>query len=122
REELSRARSPRDPEQAVGLQTQWTTSGRPESQERALHLALTGLNRERLSPGTPREDWAATLFDRADLALKEGRFLEEERHGVKTAAAAAPDGVDAFAEWFDSLREVGPGQFDPLFDFLAERA
>src|SRR5690606_5116143 len=46
----------------------------------------------------------------------------EERHGVKTAAAAAPDGVDAFAEWFDSLREVGPGQFDPLFDFLAERA
>ena len=33
-----------------------------------------------------------------------------------------PSGVDDFIDWFEELKETGPGQGDPLFPWLAEAA
>jgi len=88
----------------------------------ALHLALAQLNRERLCPGTPSESWRDDLLQRAQLAVREGAFLESERRAVIARAAEAPREPHAFVAWFEALRESGPGQHDPLFDYLAEEA
>jgi hypothetical protein len=87
-----------------------------------LHTALNDLNRERLSPSGPDAAWRGQVARMAELSLLEGQFLEEERAAVAELARAAPQHPQRFAEWFDALREHGPGQNDPLFDFLAERA
>jgi hypothetical protein len=52
----------------------------------------------------------------------EGGFIEALRAEVAEAAAAAPTGADAFIEWFEALQYEGPGQGDPLFPWLAEKA
>jgi Iron-containing redox enzyme len=88
----------------------------------ALHVALTSLHRARLSPQTPHGDWQNQLLELAELGLREGRFLEQERAAAVRGAALAPRQPEAFASWFDALLERGPGQHDPLFDYLAERA
>jgi hypothetical protein len=88
----------------------------------ALHCALMELNRTRLCPATPTLSWRDDLAEATQLALREGAFLEAERSLVSARAAEAPTEPRAFAAWFDSLRERGPGQYDPLFDYLAEEA
>jgi pyrroloquinoline quinone (PQQ) biosynthesis protein C len=96
----------------------WRSVETPHS----LHLALMRLNRERLAPGIPQEGWREDLLRMAQLSLREGEFLERERQAVAARAAEAPHEAQAFATWFDALRDDGPGQHDPLFDFLAEQA
>ncbi|UYY57615.1 iron-containing redox enzyme family protein [Sphingomonas sp. S2-65] len=83
---------------------------------------LAHWNRERLEPGFPSDDWQRT-FDR-DLRMQrlEGAFLEELRAEVADEAAQAPTDVEGFIAWFENLKQVGPGQGDPLFPWLAETA
>lgn len=88
----------------------------------ALHVQLCALNHARLTPAEPCDDWQAELERTHALARLEGHFLEDERRAVAARAAAAPRDPQAFAAWFDDLREHGPGQHDPLFDYLAEHA
>jgi hypothetical protein len=52
----------------------------------------------------------------------EGAFVEELRAEVADEAAAAPRDAAGFVAWFESLQDVGPGQGDPLFPWLAEEA
>ena len=52
----------------------------------------------------------------------EGEFLDALRADLSDEAAAAPTDPDAFIEWFEALRDHGPGQNDPLFHWLAEEA
>lgn len=52
----------------------------------------------------------------------EGEFVERERELVRDRALSAPRDADAFVRWFEALKEVGPGQGDPLFPWLAEHA
>lgn len=94
------------------------SSSQPWSTQRA----LTEFNRGRLSPATPGDNVPAELQHAHDMALLEHDFLEHERQLVAVRAAQAPHEPAAFAAWFDALKESGPGQFDPLFEFLAERA
>ncbi|MDB4991178.1 MAG: hypothetical protein JWN04_6356, partial [Myxococcaceae bacterium] len=94
----------------------------PHGAPLGLQLALTRLNRERLSPAVPSESWREDLLRVAQEALREGAFLENERRAIAAQAALAPTDRDGFVAWFEALRETGPGQFDPLFDYLAERA
>lgn len=49
-------------------------------------------------------------------------FVEELREEVLTQAAEVPRDAPAFVEWFENLKETGPGQGDPLFPWLAEEA
>jgi hypothetical protein len=77
----------------------------------------------RLQPGLPVSDWEAHLWQAHAASVAEGKFIEQERRKIAHLAATAPaNDVGAFIAWFDELRISGPGQYDPLFDFLAERA
>ncbi|KQX25059.1 MULTISPECIES: iron-containing redox enzyme family protein [unclassified Sphingomonas] len=83
---------------------------------------LAHWNRERLAPGFPTDDWTQQLERDQRMLRLEGAFLETLRDGVAAEAAAAPDDADGFVAWFENLKEVGPGQGDPLFPWLAEQA
>ena len=92
------------------------------SEQHELHIALTHMNRARLTPGTPNDAWKGSLVHTLELSLQEDAFLERERRAVQALAAQAPRNAQGLASWFDELKQSGPGQYDPLFDFLAERA
>src|SRR5215204_6352376 len=77
---------------------------------------------KRLSPAMPSADWRVQLSEDAELLRLEGELVETERRKVAKLAALAPRDGKGFVDWFTALREVGPGQFDPLFDWLANDA
>ena len=90
---------------------------------RDLHLALAGFGARRLRPALP-DDRAEPAADHEDGRLRaaERDFVVAERAAVASAAALAPPDPDGFVAWFEALENVGPGQNDPLFPWLAERA
>ncbi|HEU4650027.1 MAG TPA: iron-containing redox enzyme family protein [Croceibacterium sp.] len=83
---------------------------------------LAHWNRARLAPAFPADDWQAQIADDLAMLRLEGGFVEELRAEVADAAAAAPTDPDGFIAWFEALAETGPGQGDPLFPWIAERA
>ena len=83
---------------------------------------LAHWNRERLQPDFPKADWQKVMERDLRMARLEGGFLEELRAEVLDEAAAVPTDPDGFIAWFEHLKEVGPGQGDPLFPWLAEEA
>lgn len=83
---------------------------------------LAHWNRERLEPGFPSDDWQRRFERDVKMQRLEGGFLEELRAEVANEAAAAPTDVEGFIAWFEELKQVGPGQGDPLFPWLAESA
>lgn len=84
-----------------------------------LHLKLALLAQRRLRPALPDDPDAP---EDGPLRRLEANFVAQERAAVAEAASRAPRGPDAFLSWFEGLRETGPGQGDPLFPWLAERA
>jgi hypothetical protein len=87
-----------------------------------LHVALNAFNRARLQPCLPSDDWEAELPFMHAAELVEARFVEEERAKTRAQVASVSRDPAAFVEWFVSLKEKGPGQYDPFFDFLAKEA
>ena len=83
---------------------------------------LAHWNRERLQPALPTVNWQRDLERDVRMLRLEGAFIEELRDEVGGEAARAPQDADAFIAWFENLREIGPGQGDPLFPWLAEEA
>src|SRR4051812_44314596 len=81
--------------------------------------ALASLNEARLKPGTAP---ALTLKEEMRLRQIEAEFLQRECAGVAQQASTAPSNAQEFMRWFENLRETGPGQHDPLFPWLAEKA
>jgi len=83
--------------------------------------ALARWNRTRLEPAFP--DTAADALSR-DLPMQrfELAFLQELRGEVADRAAAAPTDPQGFVAWFETLEANGPGQHDPLFDWLEHEA
>jgi hypothetical protein len=88
----------------------------------ALHLLLARFNQKRLRPSLPSSSWRNDLREEATLRELEGEFVEAERARVAERAWQAPSDPDGFVRWFESLRETGPGQGDPLFPWLRTRA
>lgn len=86
------------------------------------HRRLAHWNRERLSVGVPSKDWAAELRREHAMRVVEGGFIEAFRAEVAERAAEAPSDAKGFIEWFEALKQSGPGQNDPLFPWLAEEA
>lgn len=85
------------------------------------HTSLAAAHRLRLTPslgGDLRDELARDQAAR----IAEARFVEGERAKVRARAAEAPRHAEAFVAWFEGLKEDGPGQGDPLFPWLAERA
>jgi hypothetical protein len=89
--------------------------------ERDLQLRLNRLNSLRLNPTLPSPHWKNELSEVARLAVVEGKFLERSRQAVAGRAAEAPADPAKFIGWFETLKEYGPGQNDPLFPWLAEQ-
>lgn len=83
---------------------------------------LAHWNRDRLSPRLPYKDWQRKIDDDREMLLLEGRFLDQLRLDAGPAAAAAPADANSFLTWFEALERNGPGQADPLFPWLAEKA
>ncbi len=88
----------------------------------SLHRKLAFWNHRRLSPAKPTPDWREELCDEHELRLLEGSFVEAFRTDVTGEIAQVPNDPDGFIAWFEGLKTGGPGQFDPLFDWLAETA
>ncbi len=88
----------------------------------SLHRRLAYFNRKRMTPALPTPEWTEELQQQAHFALLEGRFLETERRAVIERCAGLPVDPDDFMLWFEALSECGPGQHDPLFDWLGSRA
>ena len=86
------------------------------------HRALARLNRSRLEPALSDDNWAAGLAEEAAMRVTEDAFVAGERQRIVARAAAAPRDADGFVAWFERLKSDGPGQGDPLFPWLAERA
>lgn len=87
-----------------------------------LHQGLAQWNRRRLAVQVPRSDWTLDLVRDHQMLRLEGAFVEAFRAHVAPLAAEAPDDPEGFVAWFEALRDAGPGQWDPLFDWLATSA
>lgn len=91
---------------------------RPET----LHRRLAHWNHRRLEAGLPSVDWGADLAEEYEMRLVEGAVVEQLRAEVAAEVGQLPTNPADFVAWFEALRETGPGQGDPLFDWLAEEA
>jgi len=80
---------------------------------------LARWNHARLEPRLPDENWESTLEADQEMLRLEGSFLEQLRAEVSHAVANVPAAPEAFIAWFETLEKNGPGQHDPLFDWLA---
>ena len=83
---------------------------------------LARWNHERLQPRLPDEDWRDALAEEQRMLDLQGRCLASLRSDVRDEARQAPRDPGAFIAWFEALEATGPGQHDPLFDWLAEAA
>jgi hypothetical protein len=93
---------------------------RNDREQFAIQERLARLNDARLRPRL--NESALSLAEEMELRRVETSFLAAERDAIAERAATAPSDANAFLAWFEELRERGPGQHDPLFPWLAERA
>jgi hypothetical protein len=91
-------------------------------QQDVLHAELSQLNRARLAPSRPTDDWRTALDREHTWRVLELEFLDRELASVRNTASRAPRTSDAFIQWFEDLEVTGPGQGDPLFPWLANAA
>ena len=87
-----------------------------------LQAKLARWNRVRLAPQTPGSEWRAALDAEHAMRAEEIAFIETTREAQAGRAAQAPVKAGAFVDWFEALKENGPGQGDALFPWLATRA
>lgn len=88
----------------------------------ALHVGLAKWNRRRLAVAVPHDDWSAELSRDQRMLRFEGAFIEAFRAQVAPLTADVPTDPQEFIGWFEALKDGGPGQWDPLFDWLAIEA
>jgi hypothetical protein len=90
---------------------------------RPLHLELHHLNESRLNPTfADKRTWRETLAKENERRLLEADFLEASRAEIVERARTAPTDAEGFLKWFENLEPTGPGQHDPLFDWLENEA
>ena len=90
-----------------------------KDQERTLQIKLGRLNLLRFNPALPSTDWQLELTEVMELSRLEGEFLERQRQAIAGRASLAPGDPAKFLDWFEELKNSGPGQNDPLFPWLA---
>jgi hypothetical protein len=88
----------------------------------AFQRALAHWNRRRLAPAFPDEGWERRIDEDSRMQRLEGAFLETLRAEIAGRAAEAPADEVGFIAWIEALQHHGPGQGDPLFQWLAEEA
>lgn len=95
---------------------------RAASDPTSFQRSLAHFNHARMAPTAPFDGWAEALAEEHRMRLAEGEWIERERAFVAARAATAPGDPAGFVEWFEALKQDGPGQGDVLFDWLATTA
>ncbi|KSB87412.1 hypothetical protein AS593_07800 [Caulobacter vibrioides] len=88
----------------------------------ALHRGLAHWNHRRLAPAFPSSDWREALDEDLRMQRIEGALIEQFRGHIAPLVENAPTDPDGFIAWFEALKDHGPGQWDPLFDWLEGEA
>jgi hypothetical protein len=88
----------------------------------SLHRCLAQYNRVRLTPGFPSQNWRELIQHQNMMSALENQILEIERSLIQEQAVSVPRTSKDFIDWFEALRNNGPGQSSTLFDWLAESA
>ncbi|WP_426043614.1 iron-containing redox enzyme family protein [Caulobacter sp. DWR3-1-2] len=88
----------------------------------ALHRGLAHWNHRRMAVATPTAGWRAEVAEEARMKRLEGEFVEQFRASIAPMVADLPTDPDGFIAWFEDLKAFGPGQGDPLFDWLEVEA
>jgi hypothetical protein len=83
---------------------------------------LAKYNGRQLRPGLPGVTWREDLEEFARVWRAEGDYIEAVRREIAPLCAGIPTDVDKFIDWFEELKETGPGQRDSLFPWLAASA
>lgn len=81
---------------------------------------LTKYNTSRFQPGLPQEANEAELARESSVARAEIEFVESLRHVIAPKIEEMPEDPERFITWFERLKDIGPGQGDPLFPWLAK--
>jgi hypothetical protein len=85
-------------------------------------VALTKFNSTQLDPLLPGASWDEELAALSRVGRAEVQYVESVRRAIAPLVSDIPTEVDAFITWYERLQEVGPGQGDPLFPWLATQA
>ena len=85
-------------------------------------VELANYNGRQLQPSFPNETWREDVDEHAQVKRAEGEYIEAVRREIGSLVADIPSDVDNFIDWFETLKETGPGQGHPLFPWLAEDA
>jgi hypothetical protein len=88
----------------------------------AFQIELTRYNARRLQPGLPERAAKDEIDEEAAVARAEICFVESLLCAIAPLADNVPRDAADFIEWFEALKETGPGQDDPLFPWLASTA
>jgi pyrroloquinoline quinone (PQQ) biosynthesis protein C len=99
-----------------------SNSAERDTYRASVQQRLAKWNRVRLEPKLPDTDWRQTLNINHAMLELEGSFLDELRADVALAQSDVPTEPTEFIGWFERLERDGPGQYDPLFDWLADTA
>ncbi len=87
-----------------------------------LHRGLSHWNHRRLATASPSEDWRQEISENARMQRLEGEFVEAFRAMIASQMEDVPTDPEGFIAWFEALKDHGPGQWDPLFDWLEGEA
>lgn len=102
----------------------WTADARQISGPgfERFQIDLSKYNGDQLRPRLPDQAWRDELDTYAQVMRAEGEYIEAVREEICPLLADVPNDVDGFVDWFEDLKETGPGQNDPLFPWLADAA
>lgn len=84
-------------------------------------IGLSHFNADRFKLQLPEETDANQLENEFHVCAAEIAFIEALRKEI-APLADIPSNPDSFISWYESLKENGPGQGDPLFPWLAAYA
>jgi hypothetical protein len=87
-----------------------------------LQTSLARFNRGRMTPGTGSPVSHSELDRIHRMQAFEAQFIAASLRAIEPRARTAPSKPGAFVDWFEALKETGPGQGDALFPWLAASA
>lgn len=85
-------------------------------------IGLANFNAARFQPQLPDETAPDQLETEFHVSVAEIAFIEALRKEIAPLADTIPAEADRFIDWFEELKENGPGQGEPLFPWLAAHA
>src|SRR6185503_3209876 len=90
--------------------------------EPAFQRTLSTYNRRRLTPGLGEKSDSLPLHRERKIWALERQLIAQGRKEIAPYLEDLPQAPRPFVDWFEALKQKGPGQGDRLFPWLAEHA